>query len=72
MHDFASNVNPEDVQFELMDMFLDHGADINIVVSNSAPTVSVAQPDGSGDQANESFSIQYSAEDGDDDLGSNL
>ncbi|MEE3258114.1 MAG: hypothetical protein VX293_02785, partial [Candidatus Latescibacterota bacterium] len=48
------------------------GADINIVVSNSAPTVSVAQPDGSGDQANESFSIQYSAADGDDDLGGNL
>ena len=48
------------------------GADIDIVVANSAPTVSVAQPDGSGDIANESYSIQYSAEDGDDDLGGNL
>ena len=48
------------------------GADINIVTSNSAPTVSVAQPDGVSDLANTSFSIVYSAEDGDDSLGGNL
>ncbi|MFL2541349.1 MAG: sialidase family protein, partial [Candidatus Latescibacterota bacterium] len=48
------------------------GADINIVASNTAPTVSVAQPDGVGDQANTSFSISYSIEDGDDNLGGNL
>ena len=48
------------------------GADINIVTANSAPTVSVAQPDGVSDQANTSFSIEYSAEDGDDNLGGNL
>ena len=48
------------------------GADIDIVVANSAPTVSVTQPDGSSDLANESYSIQYSAVDGDDDLGGYL
>ncbi|MBT6619026.1 MAG: hypothetical protein HOB41_03990 [Gemmatimonadetes bacterium] len=48
------------------------GADINIVTANSAPTVSVAQPDGVSDLANTSFSIEYSAEDGDDSLGGNL
>ena len=45
------------------------GADIDIVVANSAPTVSVTQPDGSSDLATESYSIQYSAVDGDDYLG---
>ncbi len=48
------------------------GADIDIVASNSGPTVSIAQPDGSGDTANTSYAIQYSAEDGDDNLGGNL
>ena len=47
-------------------------ANVDIVAANSAPTVSVAQPDGVGDQANTSFAIQYSAEDGDDSLGGNL
>jgi len=47
-------------------------ADVDIVASNSAPTVSLAQPDGSGDTANASFDIQYSAVDADDDLGGNL
>ena len=48
------------------------GADIDIVASNSGPTVSIAQPDGSGDTANTSYAIQYSAVDADDDLGGNL
>jgi len=48
------------------------GADIDIVTSNIKPIVSIAQPDGSGDLANTSFAIQYSAVDGDDDLGANL
>jgi hypothetical protein len=47
-------------------------ADVDIVASNSGPTVSIAQPDGSGDTANASFAIQYSAVDADDDLGGNL
>ena len=31
MHDFASVSKPEDIQFELMDMFLEYGADIDAV-----------------------------------------
>ncbi len=48
------------------------GANIDIVASNSGPSVSIAQPDGSGDTANTSYAIQYSATDADDDLGGNL
>ena len=48
------------------------GADIDVVASNTSPTISIAQPDGSDDTANTSFPIQYSVHDADDDIGGNL
>ena len=50
-----------------LDFFL-LGADIDIVDSNTAPTVKVIQPDGAGDVANESYSIKYTLTDPDDDI----
>ena len=44
------------------------GADIDIVSSNTSPSVSVAQPDGVSDEASTSFPIVYSLADVDDDL----
>jgi len=48
------------------------GADIDIVAANTGPTVSIAQPDGVDDVANTEYAVQYSAEDGDDDLSGSL
>ena len=48
------------------------GADVDVVASNTSPTISIAQPDGSDDTANTSFPIQYSVHDADDDMGSDL
>ncbi len=48
------------------------GADIDIVAGNTSPSVSIVQPDGSGDTANTSYAIQYSITDADDDLGGDL
>jgi len=48
------------------------GADIDIVPSSSAPTASIAQPDGTGDQANTEYTIEYSVNDANDDLCGNL
>ncbi|MFA6111434.1 MAG: sialidase family protein, partial [Candidatus Latescibacterota bacterium] len=52
--------------------FFSLGADVDIVAANAAPTLSIAQPDGTGDTANTEFTILYTALDGDDDLGGNL
>lgn len=48
------------------------GADIDIVATNSAPTVSISDPDGVSDSANTSFVIRYDLNDGDDDLSGKL
>ncbi|MFP6643013.1 MAG: hypothetical protein VCF24_05550, partial [Candidatus Latescibacterota bacterium] len=48
------------------------GARINIVDANTAPTLSLSQPDGVADTANTSFPIRYSLSDPDDDFGSGL
>ena len=48
------------------------GAKIDIVDANTAPTVSLLQPDGVADTANTSFPIRYSLSDPDDDFGSGL
>ncbi len=45
-------------------------ADIDIVDSNTAPFVSIAQPDGIGDEANTSYPIRYSLSDSDDAISS--
>lgn len=52
-----------------LDFFL-LGADIDIVDSNTSPTVAVFQPDGVGDIANDSYSIKYTLKDPDDDIAS--
>ncbi|MEE3258487.1 MAG: hypothetical protein VX293_04700, partial [Candidatus Latescibacterota bacterium] len=46
------------------------GADIDIVTSNTSPSVSISQPDGVGDEASTSFPIVYNLSDIDDDLAS--
>ena len=48
------------------------GADIDIVPTSSTPTASIAQPDGTGDQANTEYVIEYSVNDADDDLSGSL
>ncbi|MDA1280971.1 MAG: hypothetical protein O3B95_13210, partial [Chloroflexi bacterium] len=50
-----------------LDFFL-LGADIDIVDSNTAPTVQIFQPNGVGDTANASYSIKYTLKDPDDDI----
>ena len=52
-----------------LDFFL-LGADIDIVDSNTSPTVEIFQPDGIGDTANKSYSIKYTLKDPDDDISS--
>jgi hypothetical protein len=44
------------------------GADIDIVDSNTAPSVEILQPDGLGDEANTSYPISYRLSDIDDDI----
>ena len=44
------------------------GADIDIIDSNTAPTVKITQPDGTGDVANTEYFIQYDLTDLDDDF----
>ena len=46
------------------------GADIDVIDSNTAPTVSITEPNGAADTASTSFGIRYSLKDPDDDLGS--
>ncbi len=48
------------------------GADIDIVVANSAPVASIADPDGVSDTVNTSYAIRYNLTDSDDDLSSSL
>ncbi len=48
------------------------GADIDIVAANSAPTVSISDPDGTGDTANTSYTIRYDLNDVDDALSGTL
>jgi hypothetical protein len=48
------------------------GARIDIVDANTAPTVSLSQPDGVADTANTSYAIRYSLSDPDDDFGTGL
>ena len=48
------------------------GADIDIVTTNSAPTVAVTDPDGVGDEANTTYTISYDLGDTDDTLGGDL
>ena len=44
------------------------GADIDIVTSNTSPSVSIEQPDGIGDEASTSYPIVYNLSDVDDDI----
>jgi hypothetical protein len=48
------------------------GARIDIVPTNSGPAVSITEPNGTGDVANNSFDIQYGLTDSDDDFSGNL
>ena len=50
------------------------GADIDIVDANTAPVVSISEPDGTDDEANTEYNIKYTLTDGDvgDDLGGSL
>ena len=48
------------------------GARIDIVPTNTGPTVSITEPNGTGDTANSSFDIQYSLTDSDDDFSGTL
>jgi hypothetical protein len=48
------------------------GADINIVATNTSPTVAITDPDGVGDAANTSYMIRYDLTDADDDLSGTL
>ena len=57
--------NPEGSFVVAGDFFL-LGADIDIVDSNTAPTISVTAPDGVADTASTSFIIQYNLTDPDD------
>ncbi|MEE2659827.1 MAG: FlgD immunoglobulin-like domain containing protein [Candidatus Latescibacterota bacterium] len=52
--------------------FFSLGAHINIVATNSAPTVSISNPSNTGDTANASYAIRYDLADSDDDLNSSL
>ena len=52
--------------------FFSIGASVDVVASNSSPTISIKQPDGNQDVANNTFQIQYNAVDADDDIGSGL
>ena len=58
---------PPPVSLAIGDFFL-LGARIDIVDANTAPTVSLLQPDGVADTANTSYPIRYSLSDPDDDL----
>ena len=44
------------------------GADVDIVDSNTAPVVSLTEPNGVGDEASLAYAIQYSLTDADDDI----
>ena len=48
------------------------GADIDILPTNAVPTVSIAQPDGTGDVANASYLIEYDFNDADDGVDTSL
>ena len=48
------------------------GASVDVVASNSSPSISISQPDGNQDVANTYFQIEYNAIDSDDDIGSGL
>ncbi|MBI2501832.1 MAG: T9SS type A sorting domain-containing protein [Candidatus Latescibacteria bacterium] len=50
--------------------FFELGANIDIIDSNTAPTVRITQPDGVADSANTSYPISYDLSDPDDNLGS--
>lgn len=54
--------------FVAVGSFFQLGADIDIIDSNTSPTVQVLQPDGVGDEANTSYSIVYSLTDIDDQI----
>jgi len=48
--------------------YFQFGADIDIVAANSAPTVAISDPDGTGDTANTSYVINYDLNDSNDSL----
>jgi len=58
--------SPSQVTFVVAGDFFMLGADIDIVTSNTSPSVSISQPDGIGDEASTSYSIVYSLTDVDD------
>ena len=66
------NIDPAFSSFVTPGTFFMLGADIDIVVSNNAPTVNITDPDGAGDTANTSYTIRYDLQDSDDDLSGNL
>ena len=63
------NIDPVFSTFVTGGSFFMLGADIDIVASNSAPTVDITDPDGIGDLANTSYFIHYDLEDSDDNMG---
>ena len=58
--------SPSQVTFAVAGDFFMLGADINIVTSNTSPSVSISQPDGVDDEGSTSYSIVYSLSDVDD------
>jgi len=56
--------------FVAVGSFFQIGADIDIVDSNTGPSVEVQQPDGVGDEANTSYPIVYNLSDVDDEIAS--
>ena len=66
--------DPTRITFLSVGDFFILGADIDIVATNSAPTVSISEPNGTGDTANTEYTIEYTVTDNDagDDLGGSL
>ena len=60
--------SPSEVTFAVAGDFFMLGADIDIVTSNTSPSVSIVQPDGVGDEASTSYPIVYNLSDVDDDI----
>ena len=54
--------------FVVAGSFFALGADIDIIDSNTAPVVSLTEPNGVGDEASLAYAIQYSLTDTDDDI----
>ena len=61
-------VNDDPSTFVLVSDFFMLGADIDIIDSNTAPTVSVTEPNGVGDTASTAYVIKYDLTDPDDEF----